>query len=70
VERLGNIAVIEQRLRKLEDGYLLMGHQLEGHLSACDKRGARLEKLAWATGAVVIISVLGLLLRAYFHFGP
>lgn len=64
----GGAEMLERRLRALEDGYLVMGHDLKGHLRSCEKRGARLERLAWAIGAVVL-SVLGLLLKAYFHFG-
>ena len=60
--------MIERRLRALEDGYLIMGRDLKGHLAACEKRGARMERLAWATGSVVF-ATLCLLVKAYFHFG-
>ena len=59
---------MERRLRTLEDEFLLMREQMTVHFKACEKRGVRLERLAWATGTAVI-SVFGLLLKAYFHIG-
>ena len=59
---------MEARVRALEDAYLLLNADLKGHLAACEKRAGRLERLAWATGAVVL-ATLGLLLKAYFHIG-
>lgn len=46
-----------------------MNADLQWHMMLCNKRSARLEKLAWATGTIVV-SILGLLLKAYFHYGP
>lgn len=59
---------VEQRVRRLEDAYLLMDQNLKAHLASCEKRAQRLEKLAWAIGAIVL-STLGLLVKAYFHVG-
>ena len=56
----------ERRLRALEDGYLVMGRDLKVHLLACERRGTRLERLAWAIGTLVV-GILGVLLKAHFN---
>lgn len=65
----------ERRLRALEDGYLtmekdllVMGRDMQGHLLACERRGARLERLAWGIATIVFV-VLGMLIKAHFHLG-
>jgi hypothetical protein len=57
---------LETRVRSLEERYIRMDERLVMHLDACEKRSARLEKLAWASGGL-LLAVLGLLLKTLFH---
>jgi hypothetical protein len=45
-------------VRKLEIGLAGWEEKLTGHLAACEKRGARLERLAWWTGGLVVTSLI------------
>jgi hypothetical protein len=45
-----------------------MGRTLTQHMAYCEKRGARLERVAW-WGLGIMVAVLGVLLKAQFHIG-
>ena len=49
---------LDARVRKLEDWSARTEERVVAHLKACEQRGARLERLAWAIGFFVM-STLG-----------
>jgi hypothetical protein len=49
---------LEARVRELETWSAAWDAKMTIHLIACDRRGARLERLGWAIGSVVV-STLG-----------
>jgi len=67
---IGESAVngLEARVRKLEDWAARTEERVIMHLRACEQRGARLERLAWAIGAIVV-SILGVLLSPILKLG-
>lgn len=44
----------------------LLERTLNTHMISCERRGLRLERLAWLA-VTIMLSVLGLLLKAYLH---
>lgn len=63
--RVGDLEVNQARS---DERMHAIAERIDAHLLSCERRGARLEKLGWATGGIVV-AILGVLLRALFHFG-
>jgi len=56
---------LDERVRLLEIGHIEMMTTIRLHVASCDRRGARMERLAWSIGGLVI-AILGVLLKPHF----
>jgi len=49
---------LEARVRELENRATRWEVTLAAHLEACERRGARLERLGWAIGGFVLMTLI------------